>query len=354
MDCNSEEPDRETTDTDRHAELFSSVFGDTGSEDDGDDDDVFGSEDEGLSEERESRRSHQWVKVNAVEGLWHCSQFLSAQQQDSLTKAIAAGQPEAICVDAHRIVCFREVESLDSEGWFSHPQHNQVRDDKLCRNKVGCARDSCGDLDVGPVASLLPVPSIRAYRSGTDFKQSREEIEGSLAPLPRQILEREPLFDQMIANSYQPGEGIRAHVDLMRFEDGIAIVSLLSTCIMTFALLRDSAPSPEEVSTSEQLEIDLPVHGTANPSPCLSLREQQLQQQEVSFVRERDKSGLAKKVDLLLKPGDLIVTYGPARYLWTHEIDRSKDEQVWLGQKIEQQQRISVTLRKLCPERDTD
>lgn len=51
MDCNSEEPDRETTDTDRHAELFSSVFGDTGSEDDGDDDDVFGSEDEGLSEE---------------------------------------------------------------------------------------------------------------------------------------------------------------------------------------------------------------------------------------------------------------------------------------------------------------
>lgn len=45
-----------------------------------------------------------------------------------------------------------------TEGWFSHPQHNQVRDDKLCRNKVGCARDSCGDLDVGPVASLLPVP----------------------------------------------------------------------------------------------------------------------------------------------------------------------------------------------------
>lgn len=234
------------------------------------------------------------------------------------------------------------------------------------------AHDLCG----------LICSSIRAYRSGTDFKQSREEIEGSLAPLPRQILEREPLFDQMIANSYQPGEvryrrtvcstmdmllcifqnlltlcalqGIRAHVDLMRFEDGIAIVSLLSTCIMTFALLRDSAPSPEEVSTSEQLEIDLPVHGTANPSPCLSLREQQLQQQEVSFVRERDKSGLAKKVDLLLKPGDLIVTYGPARYLWTHEIDRSKDEQVWLGQKIEQQQRISVTLRKLCPERDTD
>ncbi|KAG6544080.1 hypothetical protein Mapa_014497 [Marchantia paleacea] len=314
MECNSEEPDWETTDTDRHAELFSSVFGDTDSDDD--DDDVFGSEDE-LAEEWESNRSHQWLKVDGVEGLWHCSQFLSAQQQDSLTKAIAA------------------------EGWLSHPQQNQAM---RFGDLPEWAHDLCG----------LICSSIRAYRSGTEFQHSEGKIEGTVAPLPRQILEREPLFDQMIANSYQPGEGIRAHVDLMRFEDGIAIVSLLSTCIMTFALLGDSAHISEEVNMSEQLEIDLPVDGISHSSPCLSLSEQR-QQEKVSFVRERDKrSGLAKKVDLLLKPGDLIVIYGPARYLWTHEIDRSKDEQVWLGQKIEQQQRISVTLRKLCPERDTD
>ena len=33
-----------------------------------------------------------------------------------------------------------------------------------------------------------------------------------------QVLSREPLFDQIIVNLYRPGEGIKSHVDLMRFE----------------------------------------------------------------------------------------------------------------------------------------
>lgn len=45
-----------------------------------------------------------------------------------------------------------------------------------------------------------------------------------------------PLFDQLIVNRYQPGEGITPHIDLARFEDGIAIVSLGSAAVMQFTL----------------------------------------------------------------------------------------------------------------------
>ncbi len=38
----------------------------------------------------------------------------------------------------------------------------------------------------------------------------------------------------MVLNRYQPGEGIRPHVDLLRFEDAVAIVSLGSAAVMTF------------------------------------------------------------------------------------------------------------------------
>ena len=42
------------------------------------------------------------------------------------------------------------------------------------------------------------------------------------------------MFDQLTANVYEPGEGICAHVDLHKFEDGIAIVSLGSAAVMDF------------------------------------------------------------------------------------------------------------------------
>ncbi|CAI5508161.1 unnamed protein product [Closterium sp. Naga37s-1] len=59
-------------------------------------------------------------------------------------------------------------------------------------------------------------------------------------PLSRCVLQREPLFDQMIANWYSGDQGIKPHVDLMRFDDGIAILSLLSPCAKAKALYRDA------------------------------------------------------------------------------------------------------------------
>ncbi|KAJ1960970.1 hypothetical protein IWQ62_004030 [Dispira parvispora] len=106
---------------------------------------------------------------------------------------------------------------------------------------------------------------------------------------------RQPLFDQLIGNMYLPGEGIRPHVDLARFEDGIGIVSLGSTCTMVFA----------------------------HPD-----REQQHA--------------------LWLEPGDVLAMSGEARYQWTHAIPAQKVDQVD-GIARPRSLRVSLTLRRVCP-----
>lgn len=50
-----------------------------------------------------------------------------------------------------------------------------------------------------------------------------------------QTAARLPLFDQLIANKYEPGEGLKPHVDLMRFQDGIAIISLQAAAVLRFS-----------------------------------------------------------------------------------------------------------------------
>lgn len=87
----------------------------------------------------------------------------------------------------------------------------------------------------------------------------------------------------------------------MRFEDGIAIVSLESSCVMHF-----------------------------------------------SSVEGDDHLGDGAKIPVLLTPGSLILMWGEARYLWKHEINRKPGYQVWEGNEIEQKRRTSVTLRRLC------
>ncbi|CAK0737096.1 hypothetical protein CVIRNUC_000854 [Coccomyxa viridis] len=107
----------------------------------------------------------------------------------------------------------------------------------------------------------------------------------------RWTAQRRPLFDQLIVNLYQPGEGLKPHVDLLRFQDGIAIVSLQSSAILAFT-------RGEEV------------------------------------------------VDVRLDPGDLLLLEGEARYEWMHGITAIPREQL-LEQTGELWPRISITLRKL-------
>ena len=102
-------------------------------------------------------------------------------------------------------------------------------------------------------------------------------------------------------------KGICAHVDLMRFEDGIAIVSLESSCVMHFTQVG-------EVSDCGKEQPELPMI----------------------------------KIPVFLVPGSLVLLSGDARYLWKHEINRKPGFQMWEGQEVNQERRTSVTLRKLC------
>ena len=105
-------------------------------------------------------------------------------------------------------------------------------------------------------------------------------------------------------------------MDLLQFEDGIAILSLQSTCVMHFARLFEGSSSCH------------PGYIARDPKEIAS--------------RVEDKT------PILLEPGDLILLSGEARYKWTHEINRGEEAQVWNGERITQSKRISVTLRKLA------
>jgi alkylated DNA repair dioxygenase AlkB len=94
----------------------------------------------------------------------------------------------------------------------------------------------------------------------------------------------------------------------MRFDDGIAIVSLESACVMCFSR-----------------ECD--VYDTQNG--------------------QKHEESKSTNVPVYLNPGSLVVMSGDARYHWKHEINRKPGAQLWNGKELEQHRRTSVTLRKL-------
>ncbi|WOL17820.1 hypothetical protein Cni_G26613 [Canna indica] len=247
-----------------------------GESSDGDDDEFESSE---VAEEKEGDvRPLTWEMVDGVKGLWLCRSFLCPSQQSSLLSAIRG------------------------EGWFDDGCHNQaMRFGDLpgwAAQLSQLVREAVWFSDVSPA-------------SGKELSPTVEHGEDCW-PLPLDLLWREPLFDQLIANVYNPGEGICAHVDLMRFADGIAIISLESECVMHF-----TRPKQGESNNEVQGEV---------------------QGEEGPLIR----------VPVLLNPGSLVLMSGEARYLWKHEINRKQGFQFWNGEAIHQQRRTSVTLRKLC------
>ncbi|KAL4366742.1 hypothetical protein GQ457_05G002220 [Hibiscus cannabinus] len=201
-----------------------------------------------------------WEQIKEINGLWLCRDFLSPQHQSSL------------------------VSSVLKEGWFNEDSHNQAM--------------RFGD---------LPAWAIELSSSIREAVLIGDTSNGGIKPclLPSNLLWREPLFDQLIVNVYHPGEGICAHVDLMRFEDGIAIVSLESSCVMHFTCVEEGGSDIVE-------------------------------------------GGKKHKIPVLLSPGSLVLMSGEARYQWKHEINRKPGFQMWEGRELVQQRRISITLRKLC------
>ncbi|XP_055813399.1 uncharacterized protein LOC129882921 [Solanum dulcamara] len=208
--------------------------------------------------------SDSWERISEIDGLWLCKDFLSPDQQSKL------------------------LSSIQQEGWFAESSSNQAM--------------RFGDLPGWAVELSSSIHEVILFGNcAAELENSEKGKEVCI--FPRDLLWREPLFDQLIVNMYQPGEGICPHVDLMRFEDGIAIVSLESSCVMHFSRVENGTCRAQD-----------PLH----------------------------------KLPVLLTPGCLILMWGEARYLWKHEINRKPGFQIWKGQEIDQKKRISVTLRKLC------
>ncbi|CAO2150000.1 unnamed protein product [Urochloa humidicola] len=146
---------------------------------------------------RPGRGRWRWEAVPGIRGLWLCAAFLSADEQARLLAAI------------------------QREGWFMDANNQAMR---------------FGDLPSWATElSTLIREAICVGDVNVDVGAEMTNEDEDACPLPSDLLWREPFFDQMIANRYNPGEGICAHVDLMRFDDGIAIVSLESACVMHFS-----------------------------------------------------------------------------------------------------------------------
>lgn len=86
---------------------------------------------------------------------------------------------------------------------------------------------------------------------------------------PVELASRRPLFNQMIVNSYSPGQGIRAHVDLASFADGIVSVSLHSPVVMDFRCcatdelteVRKAPDASAQSGSPQRAPASLPLRG---------------------------------------------------------------------------------------------
>lgn len=109
-----------------------------------------------------------WEAVPAVRGLWLCAAFLSADDQSRLLAAI---QEEGWFTDAHN----QAMRFGDLPSWAI--ELSVLIHEAIC----------VGDVNVGV---------------GMELTNDDDE---DTCPLPSDILWREPLFDQLIANRYKPG-----------------------------------------------------------------------------------------------------------------------------------------------------
>ena len=129
-------------------------------------------------------------------------------------------------------------------------------------------------------------------------------------------------FDQYVVNAYLPGEGLKPHVDLAAFDDGVCVVSLLSSTVM------DLSPAPEA--------RDAPPGRRANASAAAI--NQANQPSDVS-------------IGIRLDPGDALFLSGDARWRWRHGIAaRAADARAHGGGAHERGFRVSVALRTLREE----
>lgn len=145
---------------------------------------------------------------------------------------------------------------------------------------------------------------VQHYGYRYDYKARNVTLESRLGDIPNwlqpycQKLKQDGFFkeipDQVIANEYQPGQGISAHIDCVPcFGPTIASLSLGSPCMLHFS-----------------------------------------------------QSHTGEKLSLLLEPRSLLILAGDARYLWKHSIPARKTDR-YNTQIIPRTRRVSLTFRTI-------
>ena len=148
-----------------------------------------------------------------------------------------------------------------------------------------------------------------------------------------QMGNRQPLFDQMIVNSYKPGEGIISHVDLLKFDDGIAILSLAAPATMTFTKAHEAGYAEHADGPACR---QLCQHHRAGSDDDMTMTSDQMPTTDLSAFQQ------SQHYDVYLEPGDLLLLHGEARYTWKHGIADYQTQDAEVAPN-----RVSITLRKL-------
>jgi alkylated DNA repair dioxygenase AlkB len=135
------------------------------------------------------------------------------------------------------------------------------------------------------------------------YGASYGKADGDRRPIPswgRALADRlhaegvsERLFDQMLINEYQPGQGIALHRDYEPFDRTVVSLSLLAPAVMDFRHATDG-----------------------------------------------------RRESLLLEPRSLLMLSDEARYDWQHGIARRKNDR-WQCQRMPRARRLSITFRLL-------
>lgn len=112
-------------------------------------------------------------------------------------------------------------------------------------------------------------------------------------------------------------------MDLLRFEDGVAVVSLLSSCVMTLQPVQGKEAGP----TGNEVDADLCSINAVSAKRVSTAGTPRRRATNTTSVSHRGG------ISVLLQPGDLLLLTGPSRYEWKHGITRTSACQSWCGAK---------------------
>ena len=135
-------------------------------------------------------------------------------------------------------------------------------------------------------------------------------------------------FDQYVVNAYLPGEGLKPHVDLAAFDDGVCVVSLLSSTVMDLSPAPEARAAPGRRANASAAAI--PPSGTDAP------------------IGPNQPSDVS--IGIRLDPGDALFLSGDARWRWQHGIAARAADARAGGGAHERGFRVSVALRTLREE----